>query len=255
MKVLIVTVAGTSSRFSNSVGKPCLKCIYSPEGIENSLLYKIIHQPVDIDKYVIVGGYMYDVLEKTIESEFLQYKDKIILVKNENYIEYGSGYSLYKGIEAVINSDFDEIVFAEGDLFIDTGTFVNVCDSHKSIITCNNEDILADKAVAFYFDMNNKIRYIYDTGHSALKIDEPFLSIFNSGQIWKFSDAEHMRNVYKEMKERDWQGTNLVFIEKYFRGLDPDKYEILKFRHWINCNTIQDFEKISLLEDNYENNK
>lgn len=255
MKVLIVTVAGTSSRFGNSVGKPCLKCIYSPAGTKSSLLYKIIHQPVDIDKYVVVGGYMYDVLEKTLESEFSQYKDKIILVKNEKYMEYGSGYSLYKGIEAVINTDFDEIVFAEGDLFIDTETFVNVCNSHKSIITCNNEDILADKAVAFYFDMNNKIRYIYDTGHNALKIDEPFLSIFNSGQIWKFAKAKYMRKVYEEMKEKDWQDTNLVFIEKYFRGLDSDKYEILKFRHWINCNTIQDFEKIDHLEEKIENEK
>lgn len=244
MKVLIITVAGTSSRFSESIGEPCLKCIYSPSGIEGSLLYRMLHQPVGFDKYVIVGGYMYDSLKEAVERDFSEYKDKIVLVKNDKYIEYGSGYSLYKGIGAVIDTDVDEIVFAEGDLFIDTETFVKVCNSDKSVITCNNEDILANKAVAFYFDISNKVRYIYDTGHNALKIDEPFLSIFNSGQIWKFANIGHMRKVYEKMKEEDWQGTNLVFIEKYFSTLDIKEYDILKFKHWINCNTIQDFEKI-----------
>ncbi len=244
MKVLIITVAGTSSRFSESIGKPCLKCIYSPSGIESSLLYRILHQPVNFDKYIIVGGYMYDSLKKAVEKDFSEYRNKIILVKNDKYIEYGSGYSLYEGIKAVIDKAVDEIVFAEGDLFIDTETFLRVCNSDKSVITCNNEDILANKAVAFYFDVNNKVRYIYDTEHNTFKIDEPFLSIFNSGQIWKFANAEHLHKVYEKMNENEWQGTNLVFIEKYFSTLSSQEYEILKFKRWINCNIIQDFEKI-----------
>lgn len=256
MKILIITVAGTSSRFSKSIGRSCLKCIYSPSGIEGSLLYKILHQPVDFDKYVIVGGYMYDSLNITIENAFPEFKDKIILLKNEKYAEYGSGYSLYKGIETVIDTDFEEIVFAEGDLFVDTETFQKIYSSEKSVITCNNEDISANKSVAFYLDTGNMVRYIYDTGHNALRIDEPFLSIFNSGQIWKFANPGNIKKVYGEMSEKDWQGTNLVFIENYFRSLPSQEYEILKFKHWINCNTVWDFERIDTdLEVRHENNK
>ena len=35
VKALIVTVAGMSSRFSESLGRECLKCIYYPNDIKN----------------------------------------------------------------------------------------------------------------------------------------------------------------------------------------------------------------------------
>ena len=244
VKVLIITVAGASSRFSQSLGTPCLKCLYSPKGIEQTLLYKMLHQPVSFDKYIIVGGYMYDYLADVINENFLEYKNKIVLIKNEKYAEYGSGYSLYMGMQSLIHMNFDEAVFAEGDLFVDPETFQLVCNSAQSVITSNSEDILANKAVAFYFDRQNGIHYLYDTGHKTLKINEEFLGIFNSGQVWKFSDSIQLRKVYDEMAESDWKGTNLIFIEKYFRQLKKEDYNIIKFKRWINCNTVQDYEKI-----------
>lgn len=33
MRILLVTVAGLSSRFSQSVGYPCLKCLYHEEKV------------------------------------------------------------------------------------------------------------------------------------------------------------------------------------------------------------------------------
>ena len=116
--------------------------------------------------------------------------------------------------------------------------------SEKSVITCNNEPIEANKAVAYYFSLDNKVHYIYDTGHSALTISEPFLSIYNSGQIWKFSDYNKVKEVYDDMEETLWQGTNLVFIEKYFNSINHNDTEIIKFSEWINCNTVEDFRKI-----------
>ncbi|MDE6913302.1 MAG: hypothetical protein K2P35_06360, partial [Lachnospiraceae bacterium] len=95
MKILIVTVAGMSSRFSQSLGHSCLKCLYYENHIEDSLLYTMLHQDRTFDYYVIVGGFMYDDLKAAIEEEFKEFGDKILLVKNEHYADYGSGYSLY----------------------------------------------------------------------------------------------------------------------------------------------------------------
>ena len=242
MKILIITVAGMSTRFSQSLNRDCLKCIYYKSDITESLLYQMLHQNVYFDKYIIVGGYMYEQLEKVTYEEFSDYKDRIILVHNEKYAEYGSGYSLYKGLEAAVKLDFDEIVFAEGDLFVDAENYEKVCASNLNVITSNNEPILASKSVAYYFDIKNTIHYIYSTEHSALRIEEPFLSIFNSGQIWKFVSSGILKDVYEEMEEKEWQGTNLVFIQKYFERLKSDEYEIIQFDKWINCNTVEDFE-------------
>ena len=158
--------------------------------------------------------------------------------------QYGSGYSLYCGLKAAMEMDFDELVFAEGDLFVDTQTYVKVCEIFQNIITCNQEPILASKAVAFYHDKQNQIHYIYDTGHSEFMINVPFTSIYNSGQIWKFVNSALLQNTYISMSDEDWKGTNLVLIERYFQQLKADEYEIIQFKKWINCNTIADFRKI-----------
>lgn len=245
MKILIVTVAGSSTRFSKSVGYDVLKCLYHVNSFSESLLYQIINKHRGFDKYVIVGGYKYDELEKAVNNELTDCRDKIELVYNEHYVDLGSGYSLYCGMKKALEYNPSEIIFAEGDLFIDKESFTEVFNSDRSVVTVNNDPILANKAVAFYFDINNKIRYIYDTGHSSLKIDEPFLSIHNSGQIWKFSDKKLLNEVFENTDLKEWEGTNLVFVEKYFRQLNADRFEIIRFKDWINCNTVNDFKSIS----------
>lgn len=247
MRVLIVTVAGMSTRFSESLGKSCLKCIYYHENITESLLYRMLNQPVDFDKYIIVGGYQFEELQKVINEKFTKFIKKIILVNNEKYEKYGSGYSLYCGLKAAMELQFQQIVFAEGDLFVDSESFIKVCTSKKDLITCNQEAILASKAVAFYYDKQNIIHYIYDTGHNSLIINEPFLAIYNSGQIWKFAHSDRLRSTYSSMSQKDWQGTNLVLIERYFSQLKCEEYEIIPFKRWINCNTVSDFERIEKL--------
>lgn len=244
MRALIVTVAGMSSRFSQSLGRASLKCIYYCNTIEESLLYRLLSQPVQFDRYIIVGGYQFEELQRTIQNQFTKFLDKIILVNNKEYEKYGSGYSLYYGLKAAIELEADEVVFAEGDLFIDSESFVKTCTSEKSVITCNFEPILASKAVVLYYDEQNRVHYIYDTGHNALVIKEPFLAVYNSGQIWKFANFHLMKSTFDSIDEQNWQGTNLIFIEKYFRTLQRDEYEIIWFKKWINCNTISDFERI-----------
>ncbi len=243
MKILIVTVAGMSSRFSQSLGHSCLKCLYYENHIEDSLLYTMLHQDRTFDYYVIVGGFMYDDLKAAIEEEFKEFGDKILLVKNEHYADYGSGYSLYLGLREIEDKDYDEVIFAEGDLYVDPKSFGEIYDHVGNVITCNTEPILASKAVAFYYDKDYAIHYIYDTAHSILEINEPFQGIFNSGQIWKFADADKLKKVVQSIPEREWRGTNLVLIQEYFGSLSKSEYDIITFAKWVNCNTISDYRK------------
>lgn len=244
MKIMIITVAGVASRFSESIGRPCLKCLYYENDIKESLLYHMLCQNHEADKYVIVGGFKFKELEEAINQYFGEFSNKIILVKNENYKEYGSGYSLYLGLEAIKGLDYEELVFAEGDLWVDDDSFKRIWETQGNVITCNNEAILASKSVAFYYDRQYHIHYIYDTGHSLLEITEPFQGIFNSGQIWKFSQRERVLDSVSRLTPEEWRQTNLNFVQQYFGNLNQEEYKIIGFRKWINCNTVDDFKKI-----------
>lgn len=249
MKIMIITVAGMASRFSQSIGRPCLKCLYSKNSIKESLLYHMLDQNSEIDKYVIVGGFRFDELSRSIDQHFEKFRDRIILVKNEKYEEYGSGYSLLLGLEAIREMEYEELVFAEGDLWIDQESFNRIWKVQSNVITCNNEAIVASKSVAFYYDSRYHIHYIFDTNHSMLEIQEPFLGIFNSGQIWKFCQREQVLNIMSQLTKEDWEQTNLTFIQRYFGGLDRSEYERIEVKKWVNCNTIGDFEMIKGLEE------
>lgn len=244
MKILLITVAGLSSRFSKSLGRECLKCIYHEKDIRECLLYRMLKQSPSFDKYIIVGGYRFEELQSVLENDFTEFQDKIILVENEKYAEYGSGYSLYAGLKAAFQMEFDELVFAEGDLYVDAASFEKVCSISNNVITRNAEPILASRAVAYYYDTQYGIHYIYDTSHSALEIKEPFLGIFNSGQIWKFAQPARLRQTVHDMDEKEWQGTNLELIQRYFGGLDEKAYEMVAFERWVNCNTVEDYKSI-----------
>ena len=249
MKIMIITVAGVASRFSESIGRPCLKCLYYENDIKESLLYHMLCQNSEVDKYVIVGGFKFEELEEAINQYFGEFNNKIIFVKNEKYTEYGSGYSLYLGLEAIKSLDYEELVFAEGDLWVDDDSFKRIWKAHGNVITCNSGAILASKSVAFYYDFQYHIHYIFDTDHSLLEIKEPFRGIFNSGQIWKFSQRERVLDSISRLTQEEWSQTNLNFVQQYFGDLNQEEYEIIDLRKWVNCNTVDDFRQIVRLYD------
>ena len=186
---------------------------------------------------------MHENIRKYAEENFPEnIKDKIIFAENPEYAEYGSGWSLYKGLAAIDVKSFDEILFAEGDLYFSREDFEKICVSGNDVITVNNEPIEAEKAVALYFDRDNTPHYIYDTSHGILEINEPFTAVYNSAQIWKFHDTGKLFRIMNDMGENAHQGTNLILMNNYYR--DSRNIEIIRMNTWVNCNTTEDFAKL-----------
>ena len=247
MRVFLTTVAGSATRFSESIGKPTVKCIYNREDPAKTLLNHMLTQASDYDLFVVVGGFLINELEDYINTNLpSEFSEKVLLVNNEQYAEYGSGWSLYLGLDAALKiygKDITEVLFAEGDLFVDDESFSSVAGSKNSVITINSEAIKANKAVALYYDLQNVPHYIYDTAHGQLKIDEPFTAIYNSGQIWKFTDIALLMELVLNGDSERFTGTNLVLINEYFQKLakNGETIDIISMKTSINCNTVNDF--------------
>lgn len=250
-RCLIITVAGTATRFNKDLEKETLKCLYFEGKPENSLLCQIIANSGDFDQYIIVGGYLYEDLQVFANANLSSLGDRVTLVYNPHFKDYGSGYSLYVGIKAV-KEDIDEVVFAEGDLFFDKQSMASVVKSPTSVLTTNYEAILSNKAVALYIDVHDHPKYIYDTNHKYLQIDEPFKAIYNSGQIWKFSNVSLLKQVTSSLTALEQQGTNLVIVQKYFDAFKGN-VDALPMSVWFNCNTVFDYRKVLKIIEN-ENN-
>lgn len=230
-----------SSRFNKDTKRDVLKCLYYEDTPENSLLSLQVHKTFGlVDEIIVVGGYKYEELELYIRQEMKDVNRKIKLVYNDHYHDYGSGYSLLKGIE-VVSDNADEIIFIEGDLFFDTESVEKIVTSKKDVISVNNEPILSNKAVALYFDAHNYPHYIYDTSHSCLVIREPFTAIYNSGQMWKFRNPARVREICQFLTPEQEQGTNLEIVQKYFGAYPMTRLDIVKVGLWFNCNTVTDY--------------
>ena len=100
MRVFLTTVAGSATRFSESIGKPTVKCIYNREDPTKTLLNHMLTQASDYDLFVVVGGFLIEELEEYINTNLpSEFGEKVMLVNNEQYAEYGSGWSLYLGLD------------------------------------------------------------------------------------------------------------------------------------------------------------
>ena len=244
MKIAVITAAGLSNRFNIGVPEKDreLKTIYSERDRKNTLLYHLLQKCMFADQIIIVGGYKFKSLEEYCEGLEQELQKKICLVFNEYYEELASGYSLYLGLQESFKYGAEEIVFVEGDLDIDYESFIKVIQSQKSVLTYTYEPIYADKAVVLYKNCNNKFCYSFDTEHGLLSIQSPFSCILNSGQFWKFTEIEALRNANKQFFEECRDGTNLYIIQKY---LDAGvEVELIGLKQWTNCNTKEDYKEI-----------
>lgn len=246
MKYLIITVAGTATRFNRDTKEETLKCLYYTDEPQYALLAQLLKNCGEYDKYILVGGgYLYEKLGRFVKNELSGYGKKIELVYNEHFKDYGSGYSLYKGIEAI--KEAGDVTFVEGDLFFMATDFRQVYNSPKSVITINREPIYSNKAVALYINVDGKPRYLYDTNHQTLTVSEPFKAIFNSGQMWKFSSSERLLKTVDSLTKEQLQGTNLEIIQAYFSDMNSEEYDVVTFTDWFNCNTVADYDIVRKL--------
>ena len=100
MKVAIITVAGISSRFNVGFEIPQLKAIYFEEDVRNTLFFHLLKKCSFADCIIIVGGYKFDDLKNYIDKNVVtDLKGKIIVVYNEFFQKYSSGYSLFLGLK------------------------------------------------------------------------------------------------------------------------------------------------------------
>jgi CTP:molybdopterin cytidylyltransferase MocA len=239
---LVVTSAGISSRFSRSLGREAVKCLYSEHGPEETILHWQLAaaSELGLDPIVVVGGYRFGEVQEFC-ARHLAWVRGLELVENAEFATTGTLYSLHLGLDAVLGQDVDAVVFAEGDLFFDLDSFRAVASGQKSVVTACPEPITAERSVALYFTPAGRVCYVYDPDHRQLVIPEPFRSIHNSGQVWKFHDLDLLRALSRRVGRERFDETNLGFIQEYFRTVAPDNVELIEFKHWFNCNTLTDY--------------
>lgn len=246
MKAAIITIAGISSRFNEGVpeDKKELKAIYSENSPQNTLLYHLLIKCSYADKIILVGGYKYESLEAFYRTEFASEFPQVELVKNDHYEDLASGYSLFLGIRKAIEYNPDEVLFVEGDLDIDDASFESVIQSQKSVLTYTSEPIYANKAVVLYQDGDGRYKYAFNSAHGLLTIGEPFSCILNSGQTWKFVNADALKAANDEFEIFEIDGTNLRIIQRYIERVPEDSIKLIKLDRWTNCNTREDYSCI-----------
>ena len=258
MKISIITVAGISSRFNKDVSEEdkILKCLYYEENPQNTLIYQMLQKLEYCDKIIIVGGYKCSDLEEYLKSNISHdLQEKISLVYNDHYSDLSTGYSLYLGVKKALDNynNIDEILFVEGDLDIDNESFDNVIASNKNVLTFNYNPIYSNKAVVLYQNENDEYHYLFNSDHGLLSLDESFKAIFNSGQTWKFKDMELLKIANDNFYENIVEDTNLGIIQKYLDLIeDNEAIEIIGLKHWVNCNTRDDYQ---FIKDYWEENK
>lgn len=248
MKIALITAAGVSSRFNDGIeeNEKQLKVIFHERDSSETLLLHLARHCSYADEIVLVGGYKYGELKKYVETEMPQsIAKKITLLFNPHFHDLASGYSFYLGLcEALQRKDVQEILFVEGDLDIDEGSFQQVVQSEKSVLTYNREPIFSNKAVVLYETGDGKYHYAFNSSHGLLTMKEPVKCILNSGQLWKFTDMDALRRANEYFARTDPGGTNLLTIQHYLDTVDAAQISVLEIKKWTNCNTREDFHRI-----------
>jgi len=248
MKVVIIAAAGISSRFNEGIPKEQErnKIIFYEEDWRDTLLFHLLQKSMSVDWFIIVGGNQFNELKKYCELLPIEYRRKIFLVFNEYYAEFSSGYSLYLGIKEAFEKikNIKEILFIEGDLDVDEISLKNVINTNGNILTYCKEPIFSKKSVVLYKNDKGNYRYVFNSEHGFLKINDFFSEIYNSGQIWKFSEINKLKFASEKFYEENCSGTNLGIIQNYIELCSEDSFTLIGFLRWINCNTRKDYKEI-----------
>ncbi|MDR2491725.1 MAG: hypothetical protein LBD20_10030 [Spirochaetaceae bacterium] len=237
-RIFLTTIAGLSRRFNRETAK----AIYYENGALNTLLYEQCVKAQSCDKIIIAAGFQYDAVMRYKNKYLVPRFNNIELLFNPYFADYGSGYSLYLALKEAEKYNPGEIIFCEGDLYVDAKSFSKVVTPKTDVLTVNVLPIEAEKSVVVYEDCSHRYKYVYDTGHKALMLPEPFLAVYNSAQIWKFCDMERLFALVHSLPTASFTGTNLDLINAYFKNIHAEHISRITMHHWINCNTIDDYQ-------------
>lgn len=241
-RALIITAAGRSQRFSQSIGRDVNKVLFYEEDPMDSLLYRQLHLAIqcDFQNIVVVGGHLIWEVKDFISS-FYGENDRIQVAYNENFETGGTAHTFARGLAALREDVPDEVVLMEGDLFVDEKSFREVVSSKSDVITLNREKITSQNSVIFYVSQAGQLTYEYDTNHEVLEVRMPFTFLGNSGQIWKFTDFRLLNDTLENYGTALSSDTNLLPIQDYFNKRGLSLTQFISLRQWINCNTVDDY--------------
>ena len=245
MNYAVITVAGKSERFNDGRENAVLKSIYYENRYEDTLLYHLIKKIERwTDCIILVGGFQYENLLQYAGKCLPVQNGKILFVYNQQYETLQSGNSLYLGLQRIFaEANAKQILFIEGDLDIDSESLDKVLSSEKSVLTVSRDAIYANKSVVLYQDAAGCYRYTFNQEHGLLQISEPFSAIFQSGQVWKFTNVKLLEECCRSFAKTDMTGTNLKIIQTYIDYSGIADMERVTFQWWLNCNTRTDYHK------------
>lgn len=251
IRTAIVTLAGTSSRFSASVGCECHKSLYRETPVDKSILdFQLdLLRRNRFEHVVLVGGYRFDEVQEHVQGQCSGID--ITLVYNEHYADWGSCQSLCLGIDAIPGGT-DTVAFLEGDLLFDETTFSEMVSSGCDAITAAPGIIDARTSVAFCISTSGHLGYFYDPSHVALHGIPPFVQLGNSGQVWQFADVSRLKDCSNRCSIPNRKGTNLIPIQDYFSGRGTSALRVFSFQTWFNCNTIADYRAMKTNMKRYQ---
>ena len=244
-RTLVIAAAGTSTRFSRSLGREVYKILYHEGPVTDCLLgwQLALARGAGFDRVLIVGGHAYPDLCAFVQRH-AGGGPPVATVFNEHYRDRGTCWSFVCGVAALPPDGADEIVFMEGDLMVDAASLAAVAAAERDVVTAARDPIRADKSVAFYRTPDGRLRYIYDPAHRELRVDGPFTLLGNSGQVWKFRDPDRLRRTVAAPGPASHDDTNLAPIMAYFNAGPPDGIDFITFQDWFNCNTVEDYRQV-----------
>ena len=114
-----------------------MNVINSFTGLDKVYIYQLFENCGEYDSYIIVGGFLFEQLEQFVKDKLTNFSNKIELVFNPHFKDFGSGYSLFKGIDAV--KEHGDVTFVEGDLFFSKENFQQVYMCGKNVLSINQE--------------------------------------------------------------------------------------------------------------------
>lgn len=254
MKDIVITCAGGSTRFSNSVNAQAHKSIYKADGQVRCLLEWQIDTALsseNVNKIIVVVGFLHTQVEEFIKSKYPN-NDRIVIVDNKQWSSTGSNLSMCLGLLACKDTKAHSILCVEGDLYASnfkelieaksTGSFCATTNGHSTIDS--NVDVLG---IVSKTSVGFQTSFEYSRNHSAFDYIYFYdvVTLFPSGQMWEIATPNIDFDKVAKSAELFPNETNLEILQHFsFRRSPMAPFEL---KDWINCNTITELLKCKAL--------